>query len=185
MKDSKNASSLFILSLIRSLTNSLLTYDFIKLFIVIPSEFHLFVHSLMSSCHSLFTADLTQNGDCQEDPEKMASSSRVASADSDKSASNYNPGNQGPIKKRGCTDIICLLLFIAFLIGWIVIGIYGFANGNPISLVYPSDSNGEICGRGDLEDRPYLFFFDITKCLRPSSVALGCPTKQVIVHFSI
>lgn len=86
----------------------------------------------------------------------------------------------GPIRNRGCTDVICLLLFLAFLVGWVVVGIYAFENGKPLRLFYPSNTNGEICGSSgeDLEDRPYLLFFDLTKCLSPS-VALGCPTKQV------
>ncbi len=96
-----------------------------------------------------------------------------------RSASDYNPANRGPIKNRGCTDILCLLIFIAFLVGWGVVGVYGFYYGNPMTLLYPSDSNGEICGRGNNEGRPYLFFFDITKCLKLSSAAFGCPTKQV------
>ena len=87
----------------------------------------------------------------------------------------------GPIKNRGCTDVICLLLFLAFIGGWIAVGIYGFSNGNPATLIYPSDSSGRSCGKGDLEDRPKLLFFDLTKCLRVSSAALGCPTKQVCV----
>ena len=88
---------------------------------------------------------------------------------------------EGPIKNRGCTDIICLLLFLAFIGGWIAVGIYGFQNGNPTTLIYPSDSNGIICGRGDrVRDRPKLLFFDLSKCLKVSvNVALGCPTKQV------
>ena len=90
---------------------------------------------------------------------------------------------EGPIKNRGCTDIICLLLFFAFIGGWIAVGIYGFQNGNPTTLIYPSDSNGIICGRGDkVEERPKLLFFDLTKCLKVSvNVAFGCPTKQVCV----
>ena len=50
--------------------------------------------------------------------------------------------------------------------------------GDPRILIYPSDSNGEICGKGQFSEKPYLFFFDITRCLRTSAV-LGCPTKQV------
>ena len=87
----------------------------------------------------------------------------------------------GPIKNRGCTDIICLLLFLAFIGGWIAVGIYGFSHGNPATLIYPSDSSGRICGKGDLKERPKLLFFDLTKCLRVSAAALGCPTKQVCV----
>ena len=79
------------------------------------------------------------------------------------------------------TDIICFLLFFAFLGGWGAVGYYGFKNGNPIKLIYPSDSSGRICGStANLEERENLLFFDLTKCLRKGpSVVLGCPTKQV------
>ena len=89
----------------------------------------------------------------------------------------------GPIKNRGCTDVICFLLFFAFLGGWGVVGYYGFKNGDPTRLIYPSDSTGAICGSSDkLANRPNLLFFDLTKCLRADAVALGCLTKQVILY---
>jgi len=89
----------------------------------------------------------------------------------------------GPIKNRGCTDVICFLLFFAFLGGWGVVGYYGFKNGDPTRLIYPSDSSGAICGSSDkLANRPNLLFFDLTKCLKPGAVALGCLTKQVCVE---
>ena len=90
---------------------------------------------------------------------------RIGSAES----KEHNPSHQGPIKNRGCTDIICLLLFLAFCVGWAVIGIYGFVNGDPRILIYPSDSDGTICGKEDFANKPNLFFFDITKCLRASA----------------
>ena len=58
---------------------------------------------------------------------------------------------------------------MAFCVGWAAIGIYGFANGDPRILIYPSDSDGIICGKEDFVDKPNLFFFDITKCLRASA----------------
>lgn len=30
----------------------------------------------------------------------------------------YDKEFKGPVKKRGCTDVLCLLLFLAFLGGW-------------------------------------------------------------------
>ena len=90
----------------------------------------------------------------------------------------------GPIKNRGCTDVICFLLFFAFLGGWGVVGYYGFKNGDPTRLIYPSDSSGAICGSSDkLANRPNLLFFDLTKCImKPgAALALGCLTKQVIL----
>ena len=33
--------------------------------------------------------------------------------------------HRGPVKNRSCTDIFCLVIFIAFLVGWGIIGFYG------------------------------------------------------------
>ncbi|KAH9360090.1 hypothetical protein HPB48_014621 [Haemaphysalis longicornis] len=59
--------------------------------------------------------------------------------------------------------------------------------GNPERLVYPTDSEGNICGRPPFEDKQFLFFFDITKCLKraykPGDLlpSLICHTPQVCV----
>lgn len=58
------------------------------------------------------------------------------------SEEEYDPSHNGPIKDRSCTDVICLLLFIVFLLGWGVVSVYAFVNGNPKQLIYPSNSRG-------------------------------------------
>jgi hypothetical protein len=37
----------------------------------------------------------------------------------------HDPTFKGPLGQRSCTDIICLLLFVAFVAAWVAIGIYG------------------------------------------------------------
>ena len=96
-------------------------------------------------------------------------------------AHKYDENFKGPIQKRSCTDIFCFFLFVAFVVGWGAVGVVSFTWGNPMKLVYPSNSKGEICGRGDHWDKPYLLFFDLTKCLRPSAALSGCPTPEVCV----
>jgi choline transporter-like protein 2/4/5 len=49
-------------------------------------------------------------------------------------------------------------------------------------VLYPTDSMGRICGQGELENRPFLLFFDLTRCLNPAVLSLGCPTPQVCVE---
>ncbi|XP_035221732.1 choline transporter-like protein 2 isoform X2 [Stegodyphus dumicola] len=93
----------------------------------------------------------------------------------------YDPEFRGPVKHRSCTDIFCLFLFVAFIGGWIVVAFFAFREGDPRLLLYPTDSEGHICGTGDLEDKKFLFFFDLMKCARPSVVFTGCPTPQVCV----
>lgn len=32
---------------------------------------------------------------------------------------------RGPVKDRSCTDVFCLIIFIAFLVGWGIVGYFG------------------------------------------------------------
>ena len=85
----------------------------------------------------------------------------------------YDPDKSecGPIKDRSCTDVLCLGLLIGFVVLWLMIALWGFNNGDPSKLMYPTDSFGNICGRGELADKPHLMFFDLTKCLSLTSIA--------------
>lgn len=97
---------------------------------------------------------------------------------------DFEPDFRGPVKDRGCTDILCLLLFIVFLCGWIGIGIWAFGQGNPSRLIYPSNSFGEICGRTIIRARIiscFSTFRDAPK-FRPSlpvAQLLRCAWKSV------
>lgn len=58
----------------------------------------------------------------------------------------------------------------------------GFVLGDPQRLVNPTDSQGKLCGHdAQVKDRPFLLFFDLTRCNNPSVLTHGCPTPQV--HF--
>lgn len=37
----------------------------------------------------------------------------------------YDPTFKGPLAKRSCTDIICLLIFVIFLCGWGFVAYFG------------------------------------------------------------
>ena len=50
-----------------------------------------------------------------------------------------------------------------------------------MQIIYPTNSFGQICGSGDLKDRPVLLFFDIIQCLNVATLATGCPTPQACV----
>lgn len=98
-------------------------------------------------------------------------------------ALKYDPEFRGPIKGRSCTDILCLLLFLVFLVGWGVVAGFAATSGDPSRLLYPTDSFGRVCGKDPgLEDKKFLFFFDLTKCASPKVIATGCPTPQVCVE---
>jgi len=92
------------------------------------------------------------------------------------------PGTDVIQKKRSCTDIPCLLLFIAFLCGWGSVAFYGLYNGNISKVIYPTDSQGNICGRGVFSNHPMLLMFDMTQCLNPAVVVEGCLTPKVCVN---
>ncbi|KAK8787087.1 hypothetical protein V5799_023137 [Amblyomma americanum] len=99
----------------------------------------------------------------------------------------FDPEFKGPLKNRSCTDILCLFLFIFFLAGWGIVAFFAYRNGNPERLIYPTDSQGNICGQAPFEDKQFLFFFDITQCLKrafkPGDLlpSLVCNTPQVCV----
>ena len=42
----------------------------------------------------------------------------------------YEANFDGPFKKRSCTDVVCLLLFLAFLGGWGFVAYVGVTTGN-------------------------------------------------------
>jgi len=103
-------------------------------------------------------------------------------------AKTHDADFKGPIENRSCTDVICCILFTLFVLGFIVVGALAFLWGNPKTLLYPTDSQGNLCGdEGEFKDRPNLLFFDLMECL-PKEYNLNtltsipkCPTEQICV----
>merc|ERR1712098_798265 len=81
--------------------------------------------------------------------------------------------------KRSCTDPLCFLLLLVFLGGWVVIAYFGVTEGDLEKVIYPTDTDGNVCGKGPLKDRKLLMMFDLTQCLNPAILVTGCPTPQV------
>jgi len=102
--------------------------------------------------------------------------------------SNQEDGGEAIKEKRHVTDCGCIILFLAFLGGWIFVAVMAFKDGNIAQVLYPSDSQGNICGTNnklsgvDLSSRKYLLFFDLTQCFNADTVVNGCPTPQVCVE---
>lgn len=95
---------------------------------------------------------------------------------------NYDPEWKGPLKGRSCTDCSCLVIFLIFLTCWAAIGYYALINGDINNLLVPMDSEGRKCGvDSEVIDRPYLVFFDLTKCATVSAAYSNCKTPQVCV----
>uniref|UniRef100_A0A4W5NW21 Choline transporter-like protein n=1 Tax=Hucho hucho TaxID=62062 RepID=A0A4W5NW21_9TELE len=97
----------------------------------------------------------------------------------------YDPTFNGPIRKRGCTDIICCVLFMVVILGYMAVGILAWLYGDPRHVLYPRNSTGMFCGIGA---QPSVFYFDILKCATSVNVmaavlnGLQCPTTQVCVE---
>ena len=82
---------------------------------------------------------------------------------------------QGFQTTRRCTDLICLILYVfLFVCTWCLAG-YSFNDGFPSRLLRGTDVYGNVCGLGELEDRPYTFFGDPARSLRVTLCVPGCP----------
>ncbi|XP_061387692.1 choline transporter-like 2 [Musca vetustissima] len=85
-------------------------------------------------------------------------------------------------KKHTCTDLHCLVIFACFIATWFFIAHYAITRGNLNNVVIPADSNNRKCGiDSGVTNKPYLYFFDLDKCLDPEVALHGCKTKQVCV----
>ena len=85
-------------------------------------------------------------------------------------------------KSRSCTDLLCLSLYLLALLGWLAVALVGFLDGNPEQILYPTDSSGNICGRGEFSERPMMFMFDISRCAGIGRALEGCPTPSICVQ---
>uniref|UniRef100_A0A8C6SWP6 Choline transporter-like protein n=1 Tax=Neogobius melanostomus TaxID=47308 RepID=A0A8C6SWP6_9GOBI len=100
----------------------------------------------------------------------------------------FDPNFKGPLLKRSCTDIICCILFVLVILGYLAVGILAWLYGDPRHVLYPKNSTGSFCGTGQNKDRPNLFYFDMIRCATSSFNILAnpangfqCPTTQVCV----
>ncbi|CAK7304598.1 Choline transporter-like protein 5 [Vulpes lagopus] len=96
----------------------------------------------------------------------------------------YDPNFKGPVAKRSCTDVLCCIIFILFIIAYILLGLVAWIHGDPRRVVYPTDSKGHFCGQKGTpnENKTILFYFNLLSCTSPSVVVnLQCPTTQICV----
>ena len=68
--------------------------------------------------------------------------------------------DNGPLSddKRECTDIICCLVFLAFLVGMVGVSGYGLVYGDPRLFLTMWDADGNGCGFNATKDYPYLYY---------------------------
>nr|KAF6380371.1 solute carrier family 44 member 5 [Myotis myotis] len=96
----------------------------------------------------------------------------------------FDPDFKGPIAKRGCTDVLCCMVFILFITGYIILGLIAWVHGDPRRVAYPTDSKGHFCGQKGTpnENKSILFYFNLLSCTSPSvMINLQCPTTQICV----
>ncbi|CAB1314607.1 unnamed protein product, partial [Coregonus sp. 'balchen'] len=101
-------------------------------------------------------------------------------------AAPYAPFFSGPVRKRSCTDLICCILFLAVIAGYMVMGVLAWLFGDPRHVLFPRNSTGMFCGAGMNRDQPRMIYVDILKCAMTTNVmaeALGgvcvrkCPSQ--------
>lgn len=66
-----------------------------------------------------------------------------------KKGMGHSPSEEEPIKKmgeRGCTDILCLLLYAGFWFGMVTVATLAFTQGGLERLIYDLDGYGFLCG---------------------------------------
>ena len=81
-------------------------------------------------------------------------------------------------KRHKCTDVICLLLFLVFILAQIALSILIYVFGsNPKNILYPHDSLGNLCS----DSTPYLLYFNLADCLNINTVLGVCTTTTVCV----
>ncbi|XP_024276754.1 choline transporter-like protein 5-B isoform X1 [Oncorhynchus tshawytscha] len=96
----------------------------------------------------------------------------------------FDPGFRGPIHNRGCTDVVCCVVFVIFILGYIALGTVAWIHGDPRKVVYPTDSHGQFCGQQGTPNanKAILFYFNILQCANPAVlINLQCPTTQLCV----
>ncbi|XP_006146113.1 choline transporter-like protein 5 isoform X2 [Tupaia chinensis] len=97
---------------------------------------------------------------------------------------SYDPDFKGPISNRNCTDVLCCIIFLLFIFGYILLGLVAWVHGDPRRVAYPTDSQGHFCGQKGTpnENKPILFYFNLLSCTSPSvMINLQCPTTQICV----
>ncbi|CAM4717760.1 unnamed protein product [Leuciscus chuanchicus] len=96
----------------------------------------------------------------------------------------FDPTFTGPVHNRGCTDVLCCVIFVIVILGYIVLGTVAWMHGDPRKVVYPTDSYGQFCGQQETPNanKAILFYFNILQCANPTVlINLQCPTTQLCV----
>ncbi|XP_059062134.1 choline transporter-like 1 [Achroia grisella] len=105
--------------------------------------------------------------------------------------SEISPQNETP--RKGCTDVIWLIIYVIFWILMIIVAAISFVYGNPQRLINGYDSFGNTCGVKSNQklinfplaglntiDQKYLFFMDIKELRRSLKICVKqCPNRNM------
>ncbi|XP_035509862.1 choline transporter-like protein 5-B isoform X2 [Morone saxatilis] len=96
----------------------------------------------------------------------------------------FDPSFRGPVHNRSCTDVVCCIIFIIVILGYIALGTVAWIHGDPRKVIYPTNSHGQFCGQQSTPNanKAILFYFNMLKCANPAVlINLQCPTTQLCV----
>uniref|UniRef100_A0A8C5AIN9 Choline transporter-like protein n=1 Tax=Gadus morhua TaxID=8049 RepID=A0A8C5AIN9_GADMO len=80
----------------------------------------------------------------------------------------FDPAFRGPVHNRSCTDVVCCVIFIIGILGYIALGSVAWIHGDPRKVVFPTDSHGQFCGQQGTNNanKAILFYFNILRCAK-------------------
>merc|ERR1719238_192887 len=61
-------------------------------------------------------------------------------------------------KTRHCRDVPCLILFLLYWVGMVVVASIALDKGVPERLLYATDYQGHTCGRGEKVDTKLIYY---------------------------
>jgi len=90
--------------------------------------------------------------------------------------------SEGPVKNRGCTDSLCLLIYLVWWGVFAFVTFLGLSDGNPSRLYFPRDHRGDYCGVAvqwnddlDLEDFvKQTYVMNVTETVNDIAAQLVC-----------
>lgn len=94
-------------------------------------------------------------------------------------------------RNTGCTDVVWLILYVAFWLLLVFIASFSLVYGNPLRLINGYDSFGNTCGTPkndkignlsglDMSKKPYLFYFNIANLKESLKICVqNCPDRNM------
>jgi hypothetical protein len=90
--------------------------------------------------------------------EKVMGRSRRVKQEEPGKGTHYLDDEDVNPKSRGCTDLICCCLFLAGIVGMVVMRSMNAQQAHVFKILYPLDHAGNSCGLGDFADYPKVYY---------------------------